>query len=282
MATSALKVLLDCLEQDRSWRAPDQLQRRVDALDRLESCLIHVQAMLEPSLYRRVEAIQLELEAINRMLYRSIRDEIRRGAGVQALLPWMTVPEDGFDQDGYDHLDALASGVLQLAEPEGDIADPLPGMVFYQPTPARHIFDFIRHASLGERDVLIDLGSGLGHVPLLAAACTPARCVGIEREPAYVASARQAALALKLGNATFLQQDARSADVSEGTVFYLYTPFTGVVLRSVLDMLRREARRREIRLGTFGPCTSFIAQEAWLRAEGRCTEQRVAMFHSAG
>ena len=40
---------------------------------------------------------------------------------------------------------------------------------------------------------------------------------------------------LKLERVTFIQQDARAADFSGGTVFYLYTPFTGSILRSVLD-----------------------------------------------
>ena len=36
--------------------------------------------------------------------------------------------------------------------------------------------------------------------------------------------------------------------MSCGTIFYLYTPFLGTILRGVLDSLRREAASREIRV----------------------------------
>jgi hypothetical protein len=40
-------------------------------------------------------------------------------------------------------------------------------MVPYQPTPVRHILHLIAAAMVAEDDVFVDLGSGLGHVPLL-------------------------------------------------------------------------------------------------------------------
>jgi hypothetical protein len=122
----------------------------------------------------------------------------------------------------------------------------------------------IRRTQLTAQDVFVDLGSGLGHVPLLVAICTDARAIGIELEPAYVECARRSAEALRLTNATFLTQDARVADLSSGTVFYLYTPFCGAILRVVLDQLRLIATTRDIRVCTFGPCTAIVAAEPWL------------------
>jgi predicted RNA methylase len=153
-------------------------------------------------------------------------------------------------------------------------------MVFYQPTPARHIFDAIGRLSLDHSDVLVDLGSGLGHVPLLAGICSKARCVGIELEAAYVACARQCAKALNLANVSFIQQDVRSADFTDGTVFYLYTPFTGTMLRTVLERLRQEAAKRPIRVCTLGPCTLEVANEVWLRPIGGLYADQVAVFSS--
>ena len=122
--------------------------------------------------------------------------------------------------------------------------------------------------------------SGLGHVPLLAVICTKARCIGIELETAYVACARQCAKALNLANASFIRQDVRSADFSSGTVFYLYTPFTGTMLRGVLQRLAKEAARRPIRLCTLGPCTSVVANETWLAQIGSVHADRIAVFSS--
>jgi tRNA A58 N-methylase Trm61 len=153
-------------------------------------------------------------------------------------------------------------------------------MVAYQPTPARHIFDLIGRAGLTERDFLIDLGSGLGQVALMASICSRAECTGIELEPSYVDCARKSARSLNLNNVRFIQGDARATDLSEGTVFYLYTPFTGTILQDVLNSLREESVRREIRICTFGPCTRVVAEEQWLRVIGELEAERIAIFHS--
>jgi uncharacterized protein YwbE len=52
---------------------------------------------------------------------------------------------------------------------------------------------------------------------------------------------------------TFIKQDARAGKLTDGTVFYMYTPFTGNMLRAVLDSLQGEGVRRDIRICTFGP-----------------------------
>jgi H2-forming N5,N10-methylenetetrahydromethanopterin dehydrogenase-like enzyme len=99
---------------------------------------------------------------------------------------------------------------------------------------------------------------------LLVSICTGARAIGVELEPSFVASAERCAQKLNLKGVTFVQQDARDADLSGGTVFYFYTPFTGSILRTVLNSLRNEAAKRPIRVCTFGPCTRTVAQEPWL------------------
>jgi Methyltransferase domain len=172
------------------------------------------------------------LEFINSKLYQAIGRDIQRCAGGRKLLEWMPDWPHSHDASnltncrGYDDLDELISGVLQFAEPSPEVTQLDSEMVAYQPTPARHIFDLISRTTLNERDFLIDLGSGLGHVTLMASICTSAHCAGIELEPSYVSSARNSARSLNLNNATFIQADAHTADFSGGTVFYLYTPFS--------------------------------------------------------
>src|SRR4029077_13768231 len=153
-------------------------------------------------------------------------------------------------------------------------------MVSYQPTPARHIFDLIGRTELTERDVLIDLGSGLGHVKLMGSICPSANCTGVELEPSYVDCARKGARSLNLNNVRFIHGDARAADLSDGTIFYLYTPFIGTILRDVLNSLRHEAVRREFRICTFGPCTRVAAEEQWLSVMGALEADRIAIFRS--
>lgn len=281
--------LLTELEQDCLLDQPDRLRQRIEALDRLEVHFPQDQvagSRDEAALQRRARAIQARLDAVNRDLYQDIRSGIQRGAGQDRVLAWSRA--SGLDEaiagreggDYYDYLDELAGGILQLDQPDDAAIEVAPEMVFYQPTPARIILDLLERLELTGRDVLVDLGSGLGHIPLLAAICTSASCIGIELEAAYVDCAWRSARALNLTRVTFIQQDARVADLSSGTVFYLYTPFTGTVLRAVLDSLHREAAAREIRVCAFGPCMQVIAAEPWLEAVVPLQAHRVAIFRS--
>jgi hypothetical protein len=270
--------LVEELEQDLSLDQPDRLRRRVQALDRLEAHLLDAPSV---EICRRARALSARLEMVNSELYRRIRSEIRKGSGPDILRRWASDAETT-QGEGYDYLDELIVGVLQFEEPGAGMVPLDAEMVFYQPTPARHIFDMIARTALTERDVLVDLGSGLGHVALLAAISTNARCIGIDLEPAYIDCARQSAQGLNLNNVRFLLRDARKADLSAGTVFYLYTPFVGTILRDVLDSLRQEAGRRQIRVCTFGPCTLTVGEERWLEAEGELAKDRIAVFYSRG
>jgi len=277
MTTTPLQNLLDDLQQDQALREPDQLARRLAALEQLEQLLFHHHG--PPAWRGRAAAFAAELEAINQQLYRRVRDAVRRGNGADTLSAWAASLRKTGDGEGYDALDALVGGMLDLQEP-GAVVQLEAEMVFYQPTPARHIFDFIAGAQIGEHDVVMDLGAGLGQVVLLTAICTRAPCIGVELQPAYVASARACAQALNLRNACFIARDVRQADLSAGTVFYLYTPFTGSILRAVLALLRQEAQRRAIRLCTFGPCTATVANEPWLRVLQAGDGGRPALFGS--
>jgi Histone methylation protein DOT1 len=298
-ATDALERLVVQLDNEPSLLEPNQLRQRLEALDRLDAHFPYipeaafVSQPINPELYRRARAICARLEAANRELYEAIRHEIQRGSRPDVLLrqfhPWVhrspeieeeRGPASGMGYDYYDYLDELISGVLQLQEPDAEDIPRVSEQVFYQPTPARHIFDLINLTALAATDLLVDLGSGLGHVPMLVSICTPARSLGIELEQAYVARARQCAQSLNLNRVAFLQQDAREADLSTGTVFYLYTPFTGSILSTVVNRLRREAATRRIRICSYGPCTSVIAEEPWLEPATAPQAHRIALFSS--
>ncbi len=272
----ALPDLLEALRRDRALMEPDRLRERIEALDRLDALLPDAGAPAQCA-----QALQQQLEAANATQFEAIREAIQRGDGREALQRWRRAGDGAALRagDGYDWRDELVGGVLPFGEP-GEASALPPEMVFYQPTPARHVFDLLDRLALGADDVLVDLGSGLGHVPMLAAICSGARGIGIEIEPAYVASARACAQALRLANVAFVQGDARAADFAVGSVFHLYTPFTGSVLRSVLDALRREAGCRAFRISSFGPCTRVLAAEPWLASDDALLPGRVAIFRT--
>ncbi|NYF50820.1 class I SAM-dependent methyltransferase [Tunturiibacter gelidoferens] len=291
-----LERLVWQLEDEPSLLEPDRLRERLAALDRLDAYLPDIPGAVpgaesnDGGLYRRARAVCGRLEAVNCELYEGIRCEIQRGERPETLLRWIDSssvmdeaagpingPVSGM---GYDYLDELVSGVFQFEEPGGGDVRREVEMVFYQPTPARHIFRLMGLTALDEADVLVDLGSGLGHVPLLVSACTGAGGIGIELEASYVGCARECAQRLNLNKVRFLEEDARVADLSIGTVFYLYSPFVGTILSDVLDRLRREAATRRIRICTYGPCSSVVADEPWLEAAAKPETGRIALFRS--
>lgn len=281
-----LENLIAQFEQNSALFEPLSLRDRFDALDRLDALLgddvasSAAATAVDPAALHRAQSLRHRLEAINAELSQSIRVEIRQGTRPALFAQWLQsnlVPAPGLS---FDSLDEILSVVLALEEPDPPPAHPPDGMVFYQPTPARHIFHLLHLATLSTTDVLIDLGSGLGHVPLMASLCTGARSIGIEREATYVASAEHCARQLNLDRVSFLQQDAREADLSSGTVFYLYTPFTGPILAAVLHRLRQQSAQRPIRICTFGPCTQAVAQEPWLETSAHPDTDQVTLFSS--
>ena len=286
MVTQDLQNLLAGLARDSSLFHPRQLRERLDALDDLDMRFGDFSAaryMNDPDarIANHAKAMRARLEAVNTVLYKSIRSEIVRGAPPHALLQWIQAPASRVETApglGYDYRDEVVTGVLQLREPSKPRLHPVPEMVFYQPTPVRHILQLITTSAFSQGDVFVDLGSGLGHVALLASMLTGVRSFGIEVDPAYVASAQECAQSLHLSQVRFIRDDARAADLSNGTVFYLYSPFTGSILADVLARLEQESKSRPIKIGALGPCTCILAKESWVRPSAPPDPKRITVF----
>jgi hypothetical protein len=286
-----LHAFLCRLEDDCCLFQPEQLRERLIALDDLDSGFggfdpADSTSCTNSRIHNRARALRTRLEAANAVLYQSVRAEIGHGGQSGILLRWLrdsanqnesTGPLPGL---GFDSLDELVSGVLQLREPGEPNLQRSPEMVPYQPTPVRHILHLITASALAKNDVFVDLGSGLGHVPLLVSVVTGAQSLGIEVQATYVASARECAQSLNLSRVRFIRQDAREADLSSGTVFYLYSPFNGSILTDVLSTLRMESTRRSIKICSLGPCTRTVANETWLKASTLPYSGRMTVFDS--
>jgi len=165
---------------------------------------------------------------------------------------------------GYDDLDMFLNGLLNSQNLPAETIEREPGMVYYQKTPARIILELIKKAEFKPSDVFFDLGSGLGQVVLLVNLLASVISKGVEFEPAFCKYARACAADLNLGDIDFIHTDARYADFSTGTIFFMYTPFEGTMLQDVLQNLHGEARKRKIKVFTYGPCTREVAKQSWL------------------
>ncbi|HEX8503618.1 MAG TPA: class I SAM-dependent methyltransferase [Pyrinomonadaceae bacterium] len=116
--------------------------------------------------------------------------------------------------------------------------------VIFVPTPPETVDEMLRQAHLKKGDVLYDLGSGDGRIPLAAARQYGVRAVGIDIDPKLVAEANEAARREGLGDlVTFRLGDMFAADVREATVVTLY-------LSNTLNVMLRPKLLRELRPGS--------------------------------
>ena len=95
--------------------------------------------------------------------------------------------------------------------------------VIYVPTPASTVDAMLELAEVKPGDVLYDLGSGDGRIPIAAARRFGVRGVGIEISPRLVTEARANARAAGVGRLVrFRREDLFQADFREATVVTLY------------------------------------------------------------
>jgi tRNA/tmRNA/rRNA uracil-C5-methylase (TrmA/RlmC/RlmD family) len=95
--------------------------------------------------------------------------------------------------------------------------------VIFVPTPQEVVDAMLKLAKVGPNDVVYDLGSGDGRIPITAARTYGARGVGIDIDPQRI---REANENLKTANVAdkvrFLNQDLFTTNISEATVVTLY------------------------------------------------------------
>jgi SAM-dependent methyltransferase len=115
--------------------------------------------------------------------------------------------------------------------------------VIYYPTPPETVDEMLRLAKIKKGDVLYDLGSGDGRIPIAAAKQYGIRAVGIEIDPKLVTEAQEnARLAGVSELVRFRNEDMFRVDVREATIVTLY-------LSEKLNVLLRPKLLRELRQG---------------------------------
>ncbi|MFW7381322.1 MAG: SAM-dependent methyltransferase [Oligoflexus sp.] len=108
--------------------------------------------------------------------------------------------------------------------------------VVYVPTPQEVVDLMLNLAKVSKNDVVYDLGSGDGRIPITAAKKYGVKATGIEIRPELVKEARENAEKEGVADkAQFMQQDLFKTDFSEATVVTLYLlPSLNVKLRPKL------------------------------------------------
>jgi SAM-dependent methyltransferase len=95
--------------------------------------------------------------------------------------------------------------------------------IFYLPTPQEAVEAMLAIANVTDKDVVYDLGSGDGRIPITAAKKYGARAVGIDIDPKMIQEANEnARKAGVTDKVSFRNEDLFEADFGEATVITLY------------------------------------------------------------
>ena len=149
---------------------------------------------------------------------------------------------------------ASASTLPQVpASPQAPLREP---DVIYVPTPDYVVEAMLKMANVTASDVVYDLGSGDGRIPITAAQKYGARAVGIDINPQRIKEANENLAKATVGDKVkFLNQDLFETDLSEATVITLY------LLPSLNQKLM--PKLKQLRPGTRIVSHSFDMGTAW-------------------
>lgn len=158
----------------------------------------------------------------------------------------------------------------------GELPDDGPALprdcVPYLPCGVDVLLRIVEQVPVDPSDVFVDIGSGVGRATALVHLLTGAEAIGIEVQPALVLAARDLAKRLAAPRVSTIEGDAAElvGFVTNGTVFFLYCPFSGDRLAKVIAHLERIARTRAIRVCCLDlplPTCSWLALEPPLSAD---------------
>lgn len=288
-----LQETFDELLHNPLLRVETNLELRADALDTLsyiQDVITHnPQVAVLSNLSAKVSRLSMELEVINLRIFDETRELIKSPnsspASLRAFLNRYTKYqpcEDGHIHIDYEALDVLISGTLFPDVVPTPFMDLFPEMVHWEASPGSVILDMVDHVPFQSEDIFFDIGSGLGNIAVLVNVLTGLRTVGIEREPVYCEYAWNLATSLKLDNVTFVNKDAREAQLQSGTIFYLFTPFVASILNEVMGKIYTVSQHHTVFVISFGPCTAEIAKLSWLTPISKDTQHqfKLVIFRS--
>jgi SAM-dependent methyltransferase len=116
--------------------------------------------------------------------------------------------------------------------------------VIYVPTPQEVVDAMLKLAKVTSADVVYDLGSGDGRIPITAAQKYGARAIGFDINPVRIAEANANLKTANVGDKVrFVEADLFEQDLSEATVITLYLlPSLNLKLRPTLWKLKPGTR----------------------------------------
>jgi SAM-dependent methyltransferase len=168
--------------------------------------------------------------------------------------------------------DHFVEEVLGIAYPPLDEPPLARDLVAYAPSGYDEIVHALDATGLRACDRFFDVGAGAGKAVILAALLRGAESSGVECNASLVDLAERACEALRVP-ARFVRGDARKVAIDDAEVFFMYMPFTGGALATVMARLTRKRGRflcaapldlvRWRELVVRGPSRSWLNVYAW-------------------
>jgi SAM-dependent methyltransferase len=140
----------------------------------------------------------------------------------------------------------------------------------YQPTPYVDIFRLLQSVNLSEKDVFVDLGSGLGRAVFAASWLGAKRAVGVEIIEDLCVRAQENYRNSRLANrdVEFICTNALNYQHRDTTVLYMFHPFGEDTMRQALRDIRESrtgVAAPPLRIIYKNPVFDFVLGEAgWL------------------
>lgn len=197
-------------------------------------------------LRERLAHLHSRLTARSESHFAGERGRLREGGlrGAE-LASWLAAQAPAQRDLAIEHLLGIAHRPLATRRLDGDLVD-------YIPSGIAPIVRAVLEVPITPADVFVDLGAGLGKVALAVHLLSGAVTRGVELQPELAAAAAARAVDLGLEGVSFEPSDARTADLSQASVVFLYLPFTGATLATVMARLEAVARRRALVVITLG------------------------------
>lgn len=177
----------------------------------------------------------------------------------RALLEFTKVYEDAFD---------AFYGIRTYAPLLPGAPDPADRDQGYEPVSYRGLDVINRRVGLRADDVVYDLGCGMGRATCYFARSPIRGSIGVELDPRLAETAQRNAQTLRGRRAPIAihQGDATQQPYGDGSLFFLFNPFSAAVLAPVLDRIAAARNGRPLRFIYVNPQAREVMDAApWLK-----------------